>query len=98
MDIEKLKDIAKQEGVNGLPSFKMYKAGKLLGEGVGTIMVGIEGLIKRHSATPQMEMGVLTVGNSELSQGNDCSQQACRCRILCRRAEFAKRLLQFIWG
>lgn len=66
MDIEKLKDVRKQEGINSLPAFKVYQGGKLLGEDVGTYLGDIESIIMRNSTIPQMEMGVLIVGNPVL--------------------------------
>ena len=48
MNFTELRDLSNEEGVSELPTFKFYKAGKLLEDFVGSDPTRLEELIKKH--------------------------------------------------
>ena len=59
MDFSEFRDLSKEQGVSELPTFKFYKAGKLLEDFVGSDPTRLEELIKKHSAGSAVTTGVV---------------------------------------
>ena len=49
VDVDQLGELAADEGISAMPTFRFYRAGKILGELVGANPTKLEELIIRHS-------------------------------------------------
>ena len=66
VNVSELPDVAREESISTMPTFKFYKAGKLLDQVKGANAEALKELIKKYTAIAEKEMGVTQMTSAEM--------------------------------